>query len=95
VPKKDLKGRDRTDFINEVKNIIRDPKDMSSKKRTMNTPAPDIIVSKIRAIIDNPRWKERVPYKAFKELNNLCLHAEKGCLRYYLLKTLQMHVHSC
>jgi hypothetical protein len=81
VPKKDMKNRDRSDFISEVKSIIRDPNDTGSARRTMRTPQPDVIVARIESIISNPRWKNSAPEKAMKELRGLLIHAEKGCLR--------------
>jgi hypothetical protein len=84
--------RDRTDFINDTKNIVRAANDMFSTKRTQKTPPPDVIVAKIMSILENPRWKGYAPEKAMKELQSLLIHAEKGCLRYHKLCVCNMEL---
>ena len=82
IKKKHLTSKQRAIFSKELSMVFRKHDD-TGPERTLPTTSAQVITKRLKELRQN--WEDSIPQKATHQINNLLVHAEKGCLRWSLV----------
>ena len=78
IKKKDLEYKQRALFNQELSQVFRQAED-TGKERKSATASVTVITKRLKDL--RRHWEKTIPKEATRQISNLLLHAEIGCLR--------------